>query len=228
MAKILVADDEELIRKLVCDCLTKEGHEIFSCENGDEALDTFKSNRDISLCLLDIMMPGLDGWELTRKIREISGVPIMLVSARSQDFDKIVGFESGADEYVTKPFSLTDLVSKIKILLKRGAVKAPTGLPDNGELFFNGLRLDTKSHSAYLNDNYIDLTRKEYGILKFLLIADGNILNRTDIINKIWGEEFYVDERTVDSHIVRLRIKLGDWGTENIQTVYGVGYRMNV
>ncbi len=171
MAKILIADDEELIRRLLVDCLTKEGYEVFDCENGDEAFATFKNNRDIELCLLDIMMPGIDGWELTKKIREISGVPIMLISARSQDFDKILGFESGADEYITKPFSLTDFCNKVSNLLKRGAVKAPTGLKDNGELYFKGLRLDTHSRIAYLDNKEIVLRPKEFGILKAFLVA---------------------------------------------------------
>ncbi len=228
MAKILIADDEELIRKLLSDCLIKDDHTVFTCEDGDQALSVFKNNRDISLCLLDIMMPGIDGWELTKKIREISGVPIILISARGQDFDKILGFESGADDYVTKPFSLVDLFEKINRILKRGAVKVPTGLPDNGELVFKEMRLNTESHQTYLNGKRLDLTRKEFDILKALLIADGNILNRNDFVNKIWGEDFLGDERTVDSHIVRLRSKLGKWGTENIITIYGSGYKLNV
>ncbi len=228
MAKILIADDEELIRRLIAACLTREGHTVFSCENGEEALDTFKNNRDISLCLLDIMMPEIDGWELTKKIREISGVPIMLISARSQDFDKIMGFESGADEYITKPFSLTDLSEKVQFLLKQGAVKTPTGLEDTGELIFKELRLDTRSHLAYLNGEKVNLTPKEYDILKEFIISDGNILERYPLVNKLWGEDYLGDERTLDCHIVRLRSKLGKWGTENLLTVYGVGYKLNV
>ncbi len=228
MAKILIADDEELIRKLISDCLVKDGHTVFQANNGLDALNIFKKNRDISLCLLDIMMPEYDGWEVCRKIREISGVPIMLVSARSQDFDQILGFENGADEYVTKPFSLSDLSEKINSLLKRGAVQTPTGLKDTGKFEFNGLVLNTRSHEAFLNNREIDLTKKEFEILKMLFIADGNILNRIKLVNEIWGEDFLGDERTIDSHIVRLRAKLGNWGTENILTVYGLGYKLNV
>ena len=128
MAKILIADDEELIRRLISDCLIKEGHQVLEAEDGLQALSLFRQNTDISLCILDIMMPEIDGWEVCRKIRETSGVPVMLVSARSQDFDQIMGFESGADDYVTKPFSLAILSKRIDTLLQRGAVQRPQSL----------------------------------------------------------------------------------------------------
>ncbi len=226
MAKILVADDEELIRKLICDYLINEGHRVLQAEDGRQALSLFNNNKDIALCLLDIMMPEVDGWEVCRKIRETSGVPVMLVSARSQDFDQIMGFESGADDYVTKPFSLAVLMRRINMLLQRGAVHEPTKKPDKSILEHDGLRLDTRSYEVFYADEKLELTRKEYKILELFLESNGRVLSRSSIVSHIWGDDYAGDERTIDSHIVRLRTKLHSWGSRNILTVYGAGYKL--
>ena len=228
MAKILVADDEQLIRKLISDCLVKEGHQVLEAEDGLQALSVFRQNKDVSLCILDIMMPEIDGWEVCRKIRESSGVPIMLVSARSQDFDQIMGFESGADDYVTKPFSLAILNKRVDTLLQRGAVQKPTK-PENEEMYQIGeLVVDTASHQVRLENKVVDFTIKEYEILRKLIKHPGRVYSRDRIVKEVWEGEFDGVTRTVDSHIARIRTKLGDWGAKHLITVYGTGYKIDL
>lgn len=224
MAKILVADDEELIRKLIGDCLRKEGHTVFEAEDGEIALEIFRKN-SIDLALLDIMMPEIDGWKVCKKIRETSGIPIILVSARSQDFDQIMGFESGADDYVTKPFSLAILLRRVETLLKRGAVlKTEEKNPDI--ISVGDLTINIASHEAYLSGDKIDLTLKEFEILRMLCRSPGRVYSRTRLIDELWDMDYEGDTRTIDSHIARIRTKLGDWGAKNIRTVYGTGYKI--
>ncbi len=224
MAKILVADDEQLIRKLINDCLSKEGHQIIEAENGLMALNAFKKNPDINMALLDIMMPEMDGWEVCRKIRETSGIPIILVSARSQDFDQIVGFESGADDYVTKPFSLTVLSKRVDALLKRGA--APVEKKESDNITLGNLIINPLAHEVYLDGAAIGLTLKEYKILLKLASHTGRVYTREQLLDEVWGYEYEGDTRTVDSHVARLRTKLSDWGVKHIKTIYGTGYKI--
>lgn len=226
MAKILIADDEQLIRKLIGDHLTKLGHEVFLASDGEQALKIFNS-QEIDLALLDIMMPELDGWQVCKKIRESSGIPILLVSARSQDFDQIMGFESGADDYVTKPFSLVVLTQRINSLLKRGA--SATDAPKKKKedtLETDGLEICEKSYDVTLDGNKIDLTLKEFSILFMLCKSPDRVYSRDEILNRIWGVDYIGDTRTVDSHMARLRTKLGAWGAKHITTVYGIGYKV--
>ncbi len=228
MAKILVADDEELIRKLIGDCLKKSGHTVLEAEDGEKAIEIFKKNPDIKLALLDIMMPEVDGWQVCRKIRETSGVPVMLVSARSQDFDQIMGFESGADDYVTKPFSLAVLVRRIDALLQRGAVQTPTKQKeDDGNIVINDLTVNLSAYEVTLGGERIELTLKEFSILHKLCKSPGRVYSRDKLLDEIWGMDYDGDIRTVDSHVARLRTKLGEWGNKNIITVYGTGYKVN-
>ncbi len=224
MAKILVADDEQLIRKLINDCLSKEGHEVIEAEDGLQALNTFKKNKDIDMALLDIMMPEIDGWEVCRKIRETSGIPVILVSARSQDFDQIMGFESGADDYVTKPFSLTILSKRVDALLKRGA--SPVQKKESDNITLDGLIINPLAHEVYLDGTAIELTLKEYKILLKLASHPGRVYTREQLLDEVWGYEYEGDARTVDSHVARLRTKLGDWGVNHIKTIYGTGYKI--
>lgn len=229
MAKILVADDEELIRKLIGDCLKKNGHTVLEAEDGDRAIKIFEKNQDIKLAILDIMMPETDGWQVCRKIRETSGIPVMLVSARSQDFDQIMGFESGADDYVTKPFSLAVLSRRIDALLQRGAVQTPSkSATDVDSITVNGLTVNPTAHEVSLNGEKIELTLKEFGILGKLCKSPGRVFSRDKLLDEIWGMDYEGDIRTVDSHVARLRTKLGEWGSENIITVYGTGYKVKV
>ena len=224
MAKILVADDEQLIRKLINDCLSKEGHEVIEAEDGLQALNIFKSYKDIDMALLDIMMPEIDGWEVCRKIRETSGIPVLLVSARSQDFDQIMGFESGADDYVTKPFSLTILSKRVDALLKRGA--SPVEKKESDNITLDDLIINPLAHEVYLDGAAIELTLKEYKILLKLASHPGRVYTREQLLDEVWGYEYDGDARTVDSHVARLRTKLGEWGVNHIKTIYGTGYKI--
>ncbi|MBR2875818.1 MAG: response regulator transcription factor [Clostridia bacterium] len=227
MAKILIADDEQLIRKLVKDCLTKEGHIVLEASDGLEALNVFKSNPDINIALLDIMMPEIDGWEVCRKIRETSGIPIILVSARSQDFDQIMGFESGADDYVTKPFSLTILSKRVDALLKRGASPVEKK-QENDNISLGDLLITPLAHEVYLDGVVVELTLKEYKILLKLASHPGRVYTREQLLDEVWGYEYEGDTRTVDSHVARLRMKLGEWGATRIKTIYGTGYKIQI
>ncbi len=228
MAKILVADDEELIRKLIGDCLKKSGHTVLEAEDGEQAIELFKKNTDVKLALLDIMMPEVDGWQVCRKIRETSGIPVMLVSARSQDFDQIMGFESGADDYVTKPFSLAVLARRIDALLQRGAVQTPTKQKEgDGNIVIKELTVNPSAYEVTLNNERVELTLKEFNILHKLCKSPGRVYSRDKLLDEIWGMDYDGDIRTVDSHVARLRTKLGEWGNKNIITVYGTGYKVN-
>lgn len=226
MAKILIADDEQLIRKLIGDCLKKEGHEILEAENGEIALELFEANKDLELALLDIMMPEVDGWEVCRRIREKSDMPVILVSARSQDFDQIMGFESGADDYVTKPFSLVILSKRVDTLLKRGtSLKRKDKNSDDIEI--DNLIIKPSSHEVTIDGKKIELTLKEFKILTKLCKAPGRVYTRDALLDELWGMDYAGDTRTVDSHVARLRTKLGEWGIRYITTVYGTGYKIN-
>lgn len=221
MAKILVADDERLIRQLVCDFLTQDGHETLEAKNGAQALDLFQKNPDTALLILDIMMPEVDGWEVTREVRKTSNVPIILLSARGQEFDQLTGFDAGADEYVTKPFSPVVLVKRVQALLRRGAPEVLQQPTD-----YWGLRVDENAHEVTIDGVPVTLTLKEYNILVKLLSHIGRVYHREQLLDDIWGYDYYGDTRTVDSHVARLRTKLGNWGAEHLKTVYGVGYKI--
>lgn len=221
MAKILVADDEPKIRKIVCDFLNNFGNETIEAVDGDEAYAIFTDKKeDINLVILDIMMPGLNGWEVCRKIREISQVPVIILTARSEEFDELMGYESGADDYITKPFSPSILVKKVEVLLKR--TKSSHMLKsDDDALSFNH-----EAHEVRLGKNEIFLTLKEYNILKTLLENKEKVFSREQLLDIVWGMNYEGDIRTVDSHVARLRTKLGDWGNKHLKTVYGIGYKI--
>lgn len=221
MAKILVADDEQLIRKLVSDFLKKNGHTVLEAEDGGEALRIFEKNQDCNLAVLDIMMPEKDGWEVCREIRKTSDMPILLLSARSQEFDQLNGFEAGADEYVTKPFSPVLLMKRIEVLLKRS--NTHTKSQNDG---ICGLTVDKNAHQVFIDGKEITLTVKEFSILLKLIDNLGRVYSREQLLDDIWGFDYYGDTRTVDSHVARLRTKLGDWGNRHLKTVYGVGYKI--
>lgn len=225
MNKILVADDEALIRRLVCDFLHKSGYETIEAVNGIDAISKFKVDKDIALVICDIMMPEADGWEVCKTIRETSPVPILMLTARSQEFDELMSFESGADDFVTKPFSPTVLVKRVEALLKRCAI-SNSGL--NDVIAINDLSIDVPAHSVTVAGKTVELTIKEYNILLKLCSNPGRIYSRDTLLDDIWGIDFAGDHRTVDSHVARLRTKLGSWGDEHLKTVYGVGYKIEV
>lgn len=221
MAKIIIADDEQLIRRLVSDFLKKDGFTVLEAENGEEALNTFEKNKDTDLLILDIMMPEKDGWEVCSEIRKTSSVPILLLSARSQEFDQLKGFESGADDYVTKPFSPVLLMKRVEALLKRSQA-----LDKTEDDSLQGLTVDKTAHQVFVDGKEILLTVKEFNILLKLIENIGRVYSREQLLDDIWGFDYYGDTRTVDSHVARLRTKLGDWGNQHLKTVYGVGYKI--
>lgn len=221
MAKIIIADDEQLIRKLVGDFLKKEKHTVLEAEDGEKAIALFEENPDTALLILDIMMPKIDGWEVCRRIRKKSEVPVMMLTARSQDFDQITGFESGADDYVTKPFSPVVLVKRVEALLRRNNSVAVRN--SNG---YWGLVIDSDAHEVKIDSRPIDLTLKEFKLLEKLLSPVGRVYSREQLLDDVWGFDYYGDTRNVDSHVARLRTKLGEWGETHLKTVYGVGYKI--
>lgn len=221
--KILIADDEERIVKLVSDFLNAAGYETVSAADGREALDVFSANPDIKLAVIDIMMPEIDGWEVTREIRKQSNIPVIMLSARAEEFDLLTGFESGIDEYVTKPFSPAVLVKRVDALLKRSS-----GQPLSGEEVKRGLVIDNDAFTAYIDGAALELTLKEFELLSYLYENAGRVLTRDQLLNAIWGYDYLGDSRTVDSHIARLRTKLGDYGVSHLKTIYGMGYKLEI
>ena len=223
MENIIIADDEVRIRKLVGDFLRQAGYNVIEAQDGDEAYELFIKHKDsLSLIILDIMMPGLNGWEVTKKIRETSILPVIILTARSEEFDELMGYESGADDYVTKPFSPSILVKRVEALLRRSDSKSGA----NDEKKFNDLIFNDNAHEVRLSGKEIDLTLKEYNILKKFLEAPGRVFSREQLLDSVWGYDFTGDIRTVDSHVARLRTKLGDWGAMHLKTVYGIGYKI--
>ena len=219
--KILVADDEERIVKLVSDFLKIGGYEVLPASDGAQALELFNKNPDIALAIIDIMMPELDGWALTKEIRKTSALPIIMLSARAEEFDLLTGFETGIDEYVTKPFSPAVLVKRVEALIKRsdGKVLAEDEVK-------KGLYIDSNAFVAYVDGNALELTLKEFELLSYLFENSGRVLTRDQLLNAIWGYDYLGDSRTVDSHIARLRTKLGDYGAAHLKTIYGMGYKL--
>lgn len=226
LKRILVADDEARIRRLVCDFLKNAGYETVEAVDGKDAIEKFFSVGSIDLVICDIMMPEYDGWEVCKKIRESSSVPILVLTARSQEFDELMSFESGADDYVTKPFSPVILVKRVEALLKRSQGRASANSDDI--ISIDSLVIDIPAHTVTVNGKLIELTIKEHNILVKLAASSGRIYSREQLLDSIWGVDFIGDPRTVDSHVARLRTKLGAWGECHLKTVYGVGYKIEV
>lgn len=226
MKKILIADDEARIRRLVCDFLKNAGFETVEAVDGKDAIEKFFSEGGFDLVICDIMMPEADGWEVCKKIREQSSVPFLMLTARTQEFDELMSFESGADDFVTKPFSPTVLVKRVEALIKRGNNTVSDS--NNETIKIDNLTIDIPAHSVSIDSSFIELTIKEYSILIKLSSAPGRIYSREQLLDDIWGIDFAGDSRTVDSHVARLRTKLGVWGEKHLKTVYGVGYKIEV
>ena len=216
--KIIVTDDEPALRELVADYFEAEGYEVLQADDGDVAISLLEKNSDTDAIIMDVMMPELDGWSATKKIRKFSSVPILMLTARSQEFDQLMGFESGADDYVTKPFSLAVLEKRIDALIKRS----------NGNVKFDsGLVINLEAYTATIDSKPLDLTVKEFELLKILKENAGRVFTRDQLLDLIWGYDYDGDIRTVDSHIARLRVKLGEYGNEHLKTIYGVGYKLD-
>ncbi len=219
--KVLIADDESRMRKLVSDFLSKNDYEVLEAENGEQAIDVFFSTKDIALVILDVMMPKLDGWQVCREIREQSKVPIIMLTAKSDERDELLGFELGVDEYVTKPFSPKILVARIEAILRR------SNAFDEGVTEIGGISIDKTAHTVKIDGQMIDLSVKEFELLSYFIINKGVALSREKILNNVWNYDYFGDARTIDTHVKKLRSKMGDKG-EYIKTIWGMGYKFEV
>lgn len=219
--KILVVDDESRMRKLVHDFLAKSNYEVIEAENGEEAVDIFFEQKDIELIILDVMMPKMDGWQACKEIRQYSTVPIIMLTAKSDERDELLGFELGVDEYISKPFSPKILVARVEAILRRaGTVAAET-------TEIGGIVLDKSAHQVSVDGRPIDLSVKEFELLTYFIDNKGMALSRERILNNVWNYDYFGDARTIDTHVKKLRSKMGDKG-DYIKTIWGMGYKFEV
>lgn len=221
--KILVVDDEARIRKLLRDFLEREGAIVVEAENGSAALDIFFSDKDISLIILDIMMPVMDGYAVCKEIREYSKVPIIMLTALGEETDELKSFGLGVDEFIAKPFSPKVLVARIQAVLRRSG----EGEAQNDIIEMGKLSMDKSAHIVKCNDEEITLSFKEFELLSYFMDNVGIVLSREKILNMVWNYDYFGDARTVDTHVKKLRSKLGDCG-DYIKTVWGIGYKFEV
>ena len=217
--KILVVDDESRMRKLVKDFLVRKNYEVLEAGDGLEAVDTFLQHKDISLIILDVMMPKMDGWEVCTEIRNYSKVPIIMLTAKADERDELQGFELGVDEYISKPFSPKILVARVEALLRRSG-----SLPENSKISIGGIEIDKSAHLVKIDGNTIDLSFKEFELLTYFMENKGIALSREKILNNVWNYDYFGDARTIDTHVKKLRSKMGTKG-EFIKTIWGMGYK---
>ena len=216
--KILVVDDESRIRKIIRDFLVREGYVVCEAEDGEAALDIFCSNNDIDLIIMDVMMPKMDGWQLCKEVRKLSKVPILMLTAKSEEQDELKGFELGVDEYISKPFSPKILTARVNALLRR-----TTG--DNEEILdMAGITVNKIAHTVTIDGKEIDLSFKEFELLTYFMENRGLALSREKILNNVWNYDYYGDARTIDTHVKKLRSKMGEKG-KFISTIWGMGYK---
>ena len=219
--KILVVDDEERMQKLLKDFLKMKDYEVLLAGNGEEAIDLFFKEKSIALIILDVMMPKMDGWTALKTIREHSKVPVIMLTARSEENDELKGFDCGADEYISKPFSPKILVARVEALLRR------SGVQKEELLEVGGIVIDEAAHSVTVDGKPIELSFKEYELLQYFVENKGIALSREKILNNVWNYDYFGDARTIDTHVKKLRAKLMDKG-EYIKTVWGMGYKFEV
>lgn len=219
--KILVVDDESRMRKLVGDFLTKSQYQVLEAENGEAALDIFFAENDIGLIILDVMMPKMDGWEVCREVRKISKVPIIMLTAKSDERDELLGFELGVDEYISKPFSPKILVARVEAILRRTQQDA------EAKLEAGGIVVDKAAHIVTIDGKETELSYKEFELLVYFMENQGIALSREKILNSVWNYDYFGDARTIDTHVKKLRSKLGKKG-EMIKTIWGLGYKLEV
>ena len=218
--KVLVVDDEELIRNIIVDYCHNDGYITDEAGDGLEAIEKVKEN-DYDIIILDLMMPKLDGYSSYRQIKDIKNIPTIVLSARSEEADKLLGFDLGVDDYMTKPFSPKELMARIKAILKRNHPK------DSDEFIYKKLKVDRVGHSVFINKKEILLTPKEYNLLKYFIDNKNVALTREQLLSKVWGYDFYGDDRTIDTHIKMLRNNLGEY-RNLIKTVRAVGYKFEI
>ncbi len=218
---ILIADDEQRMRTLIKDFLEQKEYRILQAKDGEEALEIFNMEKDtISLIILDVMMPKLDGWSVLRQIRQTSQVPIIMLTARGEEQDELFGFELGVDEYISKPFSPKILVARVEAILRRGKILENS----NDDVQKSGIEIDDKARTVTVDGKDVEMSLREYELLKYLLDNVGIALSRDKILNNVWNYDYYGDSRTIDSHIKKIRHKLGKKG-KYIKTVRGIGYK---
>ena len=218
--KILVVDDEDRMRKLVRDFLVKAGYVVLEAGNGSEAMEIIYANKDISLLILDVMMPRMDGWEVCREVRSFSGIPIIMLTARGDERDELLGFELGVDEYISKPFSPKILVARVEAILRRSQ-----GAAEEAKLEIGGIVLDKAAHVVTIDGQPVELSYKEFELLAYFMENKGIALSREKILNSVWNYDYFGDARTIDTHVKKLRSKMGEKG-EMIKTIWGMGYKL--
>lgn len=219
--KILVVDDEARMRKLVKDFLSVKGFTVLEASNGEEAVDLFFEQKDIALIILDVMMPKMDGWETCRTIRKYSQVPIIMLTARSEERDELQGFNLGVDEYISKPFSPKILVARVEAILRR------SNAVSSDLIEIGGIRIDKAAHQVTIDGQNIDLSYKEFELLTYFVENQGIALSREKILNNVWNYDYFGDARTIDTHVKKLRSKMGEKG-DYIRTIWGMGYKFEV
>jgi DNA-binding response OmpR family regulator len=217
--KVLVVDDESRMRKLVRDFLEKQNYIVIEAGDGEEAVDIFFREKDIALILLDIMMPKMDGWQVCREIRQYSKVPIIMLTARSDERDELLGFNLGVDEYISKPFSPKILVARVDAVLRRSGAASSEDVLESA-----GIRIDRTAHQVTIDDHPVDLSFKEFELLSYFVENKGIALSREKILNAVWNYDYFGDARTIDTHVKKLRSKMGDKGNL-IKTIWGMGYK---
>lgn len=220
--KILVVDDENRMRKLVKDFLQRENFEVLEAGDGSEALDVFFAHQDIALIILDVMMPKMDGWQVCREIRQYSKVPIIMLTAKSDEKDELQGFDLGVDEYITKPFSPKILVARVEAILRRSNALVADDTMEAG-----GIELNKAAHEVLIDGKSVELSYKEFELLAYFMSNQGVALSRERILNNVWNYDYFGDARTIDTHVKKLRSKLGAKG-EYIKTIWGMGYKFEV
>ena len=220
--KILVVDDESRMRKLVKDFLGREGYQVLEAGDGMEAMEVFYDEKDIALIILDVMMPRMDGWQVCREVRQSSKVPIIMLTARSEERDELQGFALGVDEYISKPFSPKILVARVNAILRRANV-----LGGGDEIDAGGIVIDKAAHLVKIDGKEIELSFKEFELLSYFVENQGIALSREKILNNVWDYDYFGDARTIDTHVKKLRSKLGEKGNY-IKTIWGMGYKFEV
>ena len=220
--KVLVVDDESRMRKLVRDFLVKKDFIVLEAEDGAQAVDIFFSTKDISLIILDVMMPKMDGWQVCREIREMSDVPIIMLTAKSDERDELLGFDLGVDEYISKPFSPKILVARVEAILRRSNL-----LNDDSIITAGEITLNKSAHEVTVAGKPIELSFKEFELLNYFMDNQGLALSREKILNSVWNYDYFGDARTIDTHVKKLRSKLGKQG-DYIKTIWGMGYKFEV
>ncbi|MBR3339137.1 MAG: response regulator transcription factor [Lachnospiraceae bacterium] len=219
--KILVVDDESRMRKLVRDFLEKADYQVIEAENGERAVDIFFEEKEIALILLDVMMPKMDGWQVCREIRQYSKVPIIMLTARADERDELMGFNLGVDEYISKPFSPKILVARVNAVLRRAGKADAADVLEVG-----GIKVDKTAHQVFIDGEPIELSFKEFELLQYFVENVGIALSREKILNAVWNYDYYGDARTIDTHVKKLRSKMGSKG-EYIRTIWGMGYKFD-